>query len=191
MGELLCARGLVSEAELEAALAEQRQTGQKLGEILVARGVITRLALASALSEQWHPKRGAGISNGRPTPPATAADAGSAPEQPASISVGEGDVSGAADVYETAEPEPARNGESPSPRLAVVATTVEPPAQPDDNRGEAAPNPAPPDGTSLVPRHDPKPPPVLDDAIQIVRCRYARGELTREQYLALLADLSL
>src|SRR5262245_22297430 len=53
IGEFLVERGLVTPAELEAALAQQRDSGKRLGEILVERGSITRMALASVLGEQW------------------------------------------------------------------------------------------------------------------------------------------
>lgn len=45
--------GLLSEAELDAALAEQELTGRKLGEIIVARGFVSGPALTLALSEQF------------------------------------------------------------------------------------------------------------------------------------------
>ena len=53
IGEFLVERGLVTPDELEAALAQQRLSGQRLGEILVERGLISRMALASVLGEQW------------------------------------------------------------------------------------------------------------------------------------------
>jgi uncharacterized coiled-coil protein SlyX len=53
MGQLLVERGQVTSTELEDALAEQQETGERLGEILVKHGHISRLDLASALSTQW------------------------------------------------------------------------------------------------------------------------------------------
>src|SRR5262245_28329434 len=53
LGEIFVERGLVTDAELDQALAIQKDGGEKLGEILVAQGSITRLQLASALAEQW------------------------------------------------------------------------------------------------------------------------------------------
>ena len=53
IGEILLARALVSEEELDEAIAIQRETGKPLGQILVEAGTITRLELASALAEQW------------------------------------------------------------------------------------------------------------------------------------------
>lgn len=52
LGALLVDKGLLSGADLELALAEQRRTGRVLGEILVGRGYVSGLALARALAEQ-------------------------------------------------------------------------------------------------------------------------------------------
>jgi hypothetical protein len=52
IGHYLVQRGLITEAELEQALAEQRESGLRLGEILVARGWVSGPALAAAVSEQ-------------------------------------------------------------------------------------------------------------------------------------------
>lgn len=53
IGEIFVEQGVVTQNELEAALAAQAESGQRLGEVLVAQGVITRLELASALADQW------------------------------------------------------------------------------------------------------------------------------------------
>jgi hypothetical protein len=52
LGALLVEQGLLTGAELELALAEQRRTGRVLGEILVGRGYVSGLALARALADQ-------------------------------------------------------------------------------------------------------------------------------------------
>jgi hypothetical protein len=52
LGTLLVEKGLLTGAELEQALAEQRRTGRVLGEILVGRGYVSGLALARALTDQ-------------------------------------------------------------------------------------------------------------------------------------------
>jgi type II secretory ATPase GspE/PulE/Tfp pilus assembly ATPase PilB-like protein len=53
-GTLLMRDGLVSEDELEAALAEQRRSpGKRLGEILVERGALTRADVARVVAEQY------------------------------------------------------------------------------------------------------------------------------------------
>ncbi len=53
VGDILLARGYVSEDQLEQAIASQQRSGKPLGQVLVEAGAITRLELASALAEQW------------------------------------------------------------------------------------------------------------------------------------------
>jgi hypothetical protein len=52
LGALLVEKGLLTAAELDQALAEQRRTGRLLGQVLVRRGFVGRLSLARALAEQ-------------------------------------------------------------------------------------------------------------------------------------------
>jgi hypothetical protein len=52
LGLLLVGKGLMTPAELELALAEQRRTGRLLGQILVGRGYVRSLELTRALAEQ-------------------------------------------------------------------------------------------------------------------------------------------
>ena len=52
LGTLLVSEGLVSAADLETALSEQRRTGRLLGQILVASGSVTGVSLAQALARQ-------------------------------------------------------------------------------------------------------------------------------------------
>ena len=52
LGELLVDKGLVTNDELELALAEQKESGRLLGAILVERGYVSGPALAVALAEQ-------------------------------------------------------------------------------------------------------------------------------------------
>jgi hypothetical protein len=52
LGALLVDRGLLSAAELERALSEQRRTGRVLGQILVESGAVTGLSLARVLAAQ-------------------------------------------------------------------------------------------------------------------------------------------
>jgi len=52
LGAVLVEEGLISPAELERALAEQRRTGRLLGQILVDQGHMTAAVLARALSKQ-------------------------------------------------------------------------------------------------------------------------------------------
>ena len=76
LGELLVAEELLTEDELEQALAEQATSGRLLGQILVANGYLSAFSLARVLSEQHgvqlSPKEGA------PAP----APVPSEPEQP-------------------------------------------------------------------------------------------------------------
>ena len=53
LGELLVDKGLVTKGELDAALAEQSESGRLLGAILVERGYVSGPALAVALAEQY------------------------------------------------------------------------------------------------------------------------------------------
>jgi hypothetical protein len=52
IGQILVEKGEISEAELQAALAEQERTGLRLGQILIETGRISWLALARAIAEQ-------------------------------------------------------------------------------------------------------------------------------------------
>jgi hypothetical protein len=52
LGELFVDRGLITDAELETALAEQAATGKRLGEILVELGFVSGPDLTSVLMEQ-------------------------------------------------------------------------------------------------------------------------------------------
>jgi hypothetical protein len=52
LGALLVEKGLLTETQLDAALAEQRRTGRLVGQILVESGSLSAFALAQALTEQ-------------------------------------------------------------------------------------------------------------------------------------------
>jgi hypothetical protein len=52
LGKLLVELGLVTESQLERALAVQRDENRRLGEILVSRGLLSGSELAQALAEQ-------------------------------------------------------------------------------------------------------------------------------------------
>jgi hypothetical protein len=64
LGVLLVEQGVISEAELETALADQAAMGKPLGEILIAHGFSSRPAIQDALAEQagvmFEPERGFG-----------------------------------------------------------------------------------------------------------------------------------
>ena len=52
LGELLFDEGLVTNAELSAALCDQRSLGMQLGELVVARGYVSRPTLVRVLATQ-------------------------------------------------------------------------------------------------------------------------------------------
>ena len=52
LGEILVERGIITRAQLEEALKEQKLTGQKIGDILVEKGLITQEELNGALAVQ-------------------------------------------------------------------------------------------------------------------------------------------
>ena len=53
IGEILVELGIVSDDEIAAALAAQRETGRRLGEVLLARGVVKPKDLVRALAVQF------------------------------------------------------------------------------------------------------------------------------------------
>ncbi len=53
IGSILLERGVITQAQLAAALEQQRASGGLLGEILVLGYGVSRLDLADALAEQW------------------------------------------------------------------------------------------------------------------------------------------
>ncbi|HDL04514.1 MAG TPA: type II secretion system protein GspE, partial [candidate division Zixibacteria bacterium] len=52
VGDILIEKGVISEAQLEQALAEQKKTGRKIGQILVESGLITENQLIDTISER-------------------------------------------------------------------------------------------------------------------------------------------
>jgi hypothetical protein len=52
LGRLLVRRGQITEEQLEAALVEQSESGERLGRILIASGAASPHGLAAALAEQ-------------------------------------------------------------------------------------------------------------------------------------------
>jgi glycosyltransferase XagB len=53
LGELLVGRGIISQEQLDAALARHREVGDPLGQVLLASEAIWRRALYEALGELW------------------------------------------------------------------------------------------------------------------------------------------
>jgi hypothetical protein len=52
IGQILLEQEAITEADLEAALAEQERSGRRLGEILIESGRTSWLAIARAMAEQ-------------------------------------------------------------------------------------------------------------------------------------------
>jgi hypothetical protein len=52
IGQILLEQEAITEADLEAALAEQERSGRRLGEILIEAGHTSWLAIARAMAEQ-------------------------------------------------------------------------------------------------------------------------------------------
>jgi type IV pilus assembly protein PilB len=53
LGELLVRRGLLERWQLQEALNERAESGQRIGEVIVERGWVTPAAIAHALAEQY------------------------------------------------------------------------------------------------------------------------------------------
>jgi hypothetical protein len=53
LGDIFVDRGTITTAQLDEALAVQREAGGRIGEILVELGYVTRVALAGVIAEQW------------------------------------------------------------------------------------------------------------------------------------------
>ncbi|HRQ72325.1 MAG TPA: GspE/PulE family protein [Phycisphaerales bacterium] len=54
IGTVLLERGLISRAQLEQALAEHRDTGERLDRVLVRLGLVTREQVLQAIGDQFH-----------------------------------------------------------------------------------------------------------------------------------------
>jgi MSHA biogenesis protein MshE len=52
IGDLLVEQKIISEAQLQAALAEQKKSGRKLGRVLIENGFVDEDRLLRLLSEQ-------------------------------------------------------------------------------------------------------------------------------------------
>lgn len=53
LGDLLLDHGMITEGQLKSALAEQRQTREKLGQILLRQGAVSAVGLYRKLAGQW------------------------------------------------------------------------------------------------------------------------------------------
>ena len=52
VGDILVHQGVISEDQLQKALAEQKKSNEKLGQILINQGIITEADLVKAYSQQ-------------------------------------------------------------------------------------------------------------------------------------------
>jgi hypothetical protein len=108
LGELFVERGLISEADLERALAEQVATKRRLADILVRRGLVTGHDITSALMEQL----------GREAPPMQASAVAAPAPAPALAAI----ESAPAPDPVAVEPEPEPVAEvAPDPEPAIAA----------------------------------------------------------------------
>lgn len=127
LGELFVERGLISEADLERALAEQVATKRRLADILVRRGLVTGHDITSALMEQLGTKPAALPRPAKkPSGPAAAAAAAA----PAPVPVPE-------PVEVVPLPEPPRPAPEPAP-AAVERIEPAPAAEPEPRPFEAS-----------------------------------------------------
>lgn len=71
IGSLFVEKGFVTQEELDDALLEQRESGQRLGEILVERGHVSRIELASVIGDQLGELRllRGGLTDNKAAPP--------------------------------------------------------------------------------------------------------------------------
>lgn len=53
LGDVLVEQGVVTDAQVQLALAEQRQVGLQLGDVMLRRGFVTRPQIRRALAEQY------------------------------------------------------------------------------------------------------------------------------------------
>lgn len=202
LGVLFVEKGLVSEAALEEALEVQRRDGGRLGEILVARGAISRLDLANALSTQWFTSASAHDSRQEREfqfmPPVSPLDTGDALVNDV---VGEEESAPLETSRNEYEAQPEGSGDNqgkpsaPEQPLLSLATATEAAsdATSADTPATALPVPVLARAVSELPARGTKLPEAahFDEALQIVRRRYALGELDRDQYLELISDLAV
>ena len=52
LGQIFKQMGLVTEYDIQQALAKQKETGESIGQILVSNGLVTEVDLSRALAEQ-------------------------------------------------------------------------------------------------------------------------------------------
>jgi hypothetical protein len=117
LGELFVERGLISEADLERALAEQVATKRRLADILVRRGLVTGHDITKALMEQLGDEAPM-----QPAPMAAVAPAPAPAPVPAPVAAHPD-----ADVVTLPEPAPVETG--PAAAAAAAEHEIAPPKQ--------------------------------------------------------------
>jgi hypothetical protein len=137
LGELFVERGLISEADLERALAEQVATKRRLADILVRRGLVTGHDITNALMEQLGNKVPAASKPARPVPTAAGpAAAAAATAAPAPATAPPAPAPEPAEVV--ALPEPPRPSPAPTP---AAEATPEPKPEPKKSAKKSQPEP--------------------------------------------------
>ena len=87
IGAIFLERGLITEEQLQAALAMQKESKEHLGEILVQHFGVSRIDLASVLAEQWAElERTSAAAGGPPVVPLAAVPDPAPPSMEASSS---------------------------------------------------------------------------------------------------------
>jgi hypothetical protein len=96
IGTVLVESGAINDAQLEAALAEQKVSGKRLGEVLIDSGAITWNALAHAIAAQVEALDGGDANEPEvatvpqaPAPVSVAAPVAAAPAPPVSAAIPE------------------------------------------------------------------------------------------------------
>jgi len=147
LGELFVERGLISEADLERALAEQVATKRRLADILVRRGLVTGHDITKALMEQLGhetPMQARPVAASAPAAAAAAvapAPAAAAPAAPALTPASES--AQVVSLPEAPRPAPAPAAEEPAEEHP------EPKKQAKKSQPEPAPEPSDPHGLSI------------------------------------------
>jgi len=138
LGELFVERGLISEADLERALAEQVATKRRLADILVRRGLVTGHDITKALMEQLgheapmqaRPAAPAGPAAAAaavaPAPPAAAPAPPTAPEPAEVVTLPEAPRPAPTPVPAAEEtPEPKKPAKKSKPEPATEPSTLD------------------------------------------------------------------
>jgi hypothetical protein len=186
LGEWFVGRGLITEAELETALAEQAATGKRLGEILVERGLVSGPDLTAALMDQlgveisreegfgsglWAeikrrhkrvPTEDEGGAEGENGVQAEAPEIALVPPLEQFEAVPEADVEPAFEVAQEPEPEPIVVDHELLQELEEIKAEYQPPAE-----RELEPEPEP--AAAVMPEPEPEPEPELEPGGEVMQ----------------------